>query len=219
MIIYPESYRSNLLKYTRTAFNLVPEIESPRILDVGCGTGLPSLCLAELTNGSIIGVDTNIAALKLFRDKIKKAGLEDRCEALNQDIESLDFDPESFDIIWAEGSTAAIGFHKALRVLGRFLKADSFLVIHDDARGYTEKLTIAEKSRFLVFGFFLISKEVWWDEYYKHLDQNLPSATRVSPDTIYSLEALEDEILKFKQAYQEYASVFFILKKQHAVTL
>jgi 2-polyprenyl-3-methyl-5-hydroxy-6-metoxy-1,4-benzoquinol methylase len=44
-----DSLRTNLNEYTRKAFQLIPRMEKPRILDVGCGSGVP-------TSGSIFFV-------------------------------------------------------------------------------------------------------------------------------------------------------------------
>lgn len=45
------------LDYTRNAYHMLPRIDQPRILDVGCGRGDPTLELAKLSDGEIIGVD------------------------------------------------------------------------------------------------------------------------------------------------------------------
>ena len=40
-------------RYTRKAFRLLPKLAKPRILDIGCGTGIPALELARLREGEI----------------------------------------------------------------------------------------------------------------------------------------------------------------------
>ena len=52
-----DRFRKKLLKYTRRAYQLLPEITSPVILDVGCGTGVAALELAQLSNGTVTGID------------------------------------------------------------------------------------------------------------------------------------------------------------------
>ena len=49
--------RKRLLKYTRKAFRMLPQMDKPRILDVGCGSGVPTMELARLSNGEIIGLE------------------------------------------------------------------------------------------------------------------------------------------------------------------
>ena len=52
-----EGFRAVFLQYTRMAFESIPRIDNPRILDIGCGTGMPTLELAKLSNGKITGID------------------------------------------------------------------------------------------------------------------------------------------------------------------
>ena len=49
-----EQLRARFLKYTREVFYKLPEMDEPCILDIGCGTGIPTLELAKLCNGEII---------------------------------------------------------------------------------------------------------------------------------------------------------------------
>ena len=54
-----DRFRAQLLKYTRRAYHMLPKLEKPRILDVGCGSGIPTLELAKLSEGEIMGIDIN----------------------------------------------------------------------------------------------------------------------------------------------------------------
>ncbi|MCC7551348.1 MAG: class I SAM-dependent methyltransferase [Methanobacterium sp.] len=45
-IINKDAFRQPLIEYTIKAFNQLPPINHPKILDIGCGTGVPTL---ELT--------------------------------------------------------------------------------------------------------------------------------------------------------------------------
>jgi ubiquinone/menaquinone biosynthesis C-methylase UbiE len=53
----PYRARANLLSYTRKAFHMLPPLVEPRILDIGCGTGVATIELARLSGGIIVGVD------------------------------------------------------------------------------------------------------------------------------------------------------------------
>ncbi len=52
---YKDESRRNLLKYTRKAFRMIPGIKNPDILDIGCGSGIPTVELAKLSGGKVIG--------------------------------------------------------------------------------------------------------------------------------------------------------------------
>lgn len=45
--------------YTRRAFEMLPKLDKPRILDIGCGPGGPTMELARLSGGSVIGLDNH----------------------------------------------------------------------------------------------------------------------------------------------------------------
>lgn len=106
--------RKRLAKYTRKAFRMIPKMYRPRILDVGCGSGVPTLELTRLSKGEIIGIDTDQRSLDRLTRRIEQAGFSDRVRAVNCSMLNIDFPDESFDIIWAEGSTFIIGFERAL---------------------------------------------------------------------------------------------------------
>ena len=67
--------RERLNKFTVKAFQMVPKMDNPRILDVGCGSGVPTLKLAELSNGHITALDIDQNAIDSLKRKIAESGL------------------------------------------------------------------------------------------------------------------------------------------------
>ena len=61
--IEKDSLRKHLLKYTRKAFRMLPQLNKPRILDMGYGSGVPTLELARLSKGEITGIDIDQRSL------------------------------------------------------------------------------------------------------------------------------------------------------------
>jgi len=96
--------RARLCKFTRKAFQLLPRLYSPYILDVGCGSGVSIMELAKLRNCRIVALDVDEHALNRLDAKIKKAGLSHRVSTLKCSMLDMKFPNDSFDIIWAEGS-------------------------------------------------------------------------------------------------------------------
>ena len=109
-----DEIRERLLKYTRKAFRMLPNMDRPRILDIGCGSGVSTLELARLSRGKLIGIDIDQPALDKFTRRIKEAGFTDRIQVINCSMFNMDFPNESFDTVWAEGSIYAIGFERGL---------------------------------------------------------------------------------------------------------
>ena len=99
-------------KYTQKAFDMIPSINQPLILDVGCGPGLQTIKLAKMSNGKIIAIDIHQPYLDQLKQTAKKEKLLDRIDIVNKSMVDMDFPEEYFDIIWAEGSIFIIGFDK-----------------------------------------------------------------------------------------------------------
>jgi SAM-dependent methyltransferase len=73
---------------------------SARLLDVGCGSGGPSLRLAQLTACRVAGVELDEAAVAEGIRRARQAGLETRASFLQADASvALPFEDESMDAI------------------------------------------------------------------------------------------------------------------------
>lgn len=212
-----DSVRKGLIKYTRKAFHMVPELGRPYILDIGCGSGVPTMELARLSNGQITGLDVKQDALDRLRRKIEEAGLSDRVKTLNCSMFDMDFRDESFDIIWAEGSISRIGFERGLKEWRRFLKPNGFLVIHDEVGNIAEKLEQISSCGYDLLGYFVLGEETWWNEYYAPLEKRIHKIRMKhadNPKTIAVLDAEQREIEMVKQNPGRYCSVYFVMKKR-----
>jgi SAM-dependent methyltransferase len=210
--IDPEVFRANLLKYTRIAFQLLPPLAGAAILDAGCGTGVPTLELARLSDGSILAVDTDGAALERLREKIAEHRLEARVRTLQCSFTNLPPGEGPFDIAWAEGSVAGIGFTAALAALGHQVKTGGFLVVHDEEGDCLAKARAAQAGGFEVRGFFVLPGSVWWNEYYRLLEAAFVAATAVRPP--FQLQRLREEAARVRNDPQRYGSAYFILRRR-----
>ena len=209
--------RKRLLKYTRKAFRMLPQLDKPRILDVGCGSGFPTMELARLSQGELIGIDIDQPALDEFTRKIREAGLNDRVQAVNCSIFDMEFPDESFDIIWAEGSMHVIGFERGLKEWKRFLKPNGFIVVHDEKGNITEKLAQISSCGYDLLGYFVLNEDTWRDEYFAPLEKLIGSTRTKRPADPRVLEALQNaqwEIDMFKKDPEGNSSVCFIMKKR-----
>ncbi len=63
-------------KYTRRAFRLLPIMDKPRILDIGCGLGGQTIELAKLSGSQVIGLDIHQPYLDELRKRLKQKGLK-----------------------------------------------------------------------------------------------------------------------------------------------
>lgn len=209
--------RKRLLKYTRKAFSMLPKFDEPRILDVGCGTGIPTMQLAKLTNGEIIALDINQKFLDILTRKIKRAGISKRVRVMKSSISDMDFSNQSFDVIWAEGSIHAVGFKRGLLEWKRFLKPNGFVVVHDEKGNISEKLRNISSCGYDLVDYFTLGEDTWWDEYYalleKRIDEIRTEHTN-DPETLAALDEEQREIDMFKEDPGRYCSIFFVMKKR-----
>jgi ubiquinone/menaquinone biosynthesis C-methylase UbiE len=211
-----DKIRKRLLKYTRKAFRVLPKMDKSRILDIGCGSGLPTLELARLSQGEVIGIDIDQRALGRLTTQIGEAGLTGRVEPVNRSMFDMDFVDASFDVIWSEGSIYAIGFERGLREWKRFLKPNGFMVVHDEQGNVTEKLEQISNCGYELLGYFILSKETWWTEYFAPLEKLIAQSRGRHADDTEVLEELhkcQEELDMFKKCPERNSSVYFIMRR------
>jgi cyclopropane fatty-acyl-phospholipid synthase-like methyltransferase len=124
--------RKGLLKYLSNALSIIPRIEKPKILDIGCGTGVPAIWLAENYNGIITAVDIDKKSLAWLLEKAKRQNLESRITVINKSFFDVEFDENYYDIILAEGFLNIVGFNNGFPEIIKLLKINRFFVIHDE---------------------------------------------------------------------------------------
>lgn len=207
--------RENLNKYTIKAYKSLPEIENPYILDVGCGTGVPTVELARISGGNITALDDNENSLNMLKAKIKAWELDKKVTVINDSIFTMDFPDESFDIIWAEGSVFVMGFENSIKNWRRFLKSDGFLVIHDDSKDKDKKLELVKKHGYRLIDEFELSHQVWWDEYYKPLEQLIKTFKDKQPDDQNLINELNKDQIEIDQSFSSVmaSSLIIIIQK------
>lgn len=210
-------FRGNFAKYTRKAFQMLPKLDNPRILDIGCGTGVPTMELARLCNGQIIGVDIDQPSLDILARKIKEAGLSDRVRVVKCSLFELDFPDEAFDIIWSEGSIHTIGFERGLKEWRRFINPKGFLVVHDESKNVAEKYELIFPSGYDLREYFILSGDTWWKEYYDPLEKYINKVRREysnNPAVLSACDTEQREIDMVKMNPHQYGSAFFIMQKR-----
>jgi len=211
-----EEIRKNLLKYTIKAYKVLPRIKSPRILDVGCGTGIPTIELAKLSKGHVTGIDIDEDSLDILKRKIENKGLKNQISVIKESINNMDFPKESFDIIWSEGAVFVIGFEKSIDKWRVYLKSNGFLVLHDEIKDKSKKLGLIEKYGYKIISQFDLPFEIWWDEYFTHLEKLVNSFRKKYPndsDLISELEKDQNEIIMCKSNKERASSFYVIIQK------
>jgi SAM-dependent methyltransferase len=208
--------RKSLNKYTKKAFRMLPKLENPHILDIGCGTGVPTLELARLSKGRIMGIDIDQVSLDKLNEKIEEVGLADRVKTVKCSMSNIKFTDESFDVIWTEGAIFAIGFGKGLKEWRRLIKSNGFLVVHDEIGDIQKKLELIAICGYKLINYFIVSGDIWWDEYYCPLEKQIQKLRLEYQNDINAISILDkeqQEVDEFKKNPKLNGSVFFVMVK------
>lgn len=104
---------------------LKKEAGGKNILDYGCGTGIHLKYLAGVGK-SVIGVDLSKKSLEIAQRKIERDNLV--AKVLVMDCESLDFENNTFDIVFNGGVFSSLDLDKALPELSRALKLNGTVI-------------------------------------------------------------------------------------------
>ncbi|MEN0061273.1 MAG: class I SAM-dependent methyltransferase [Myxococcota bacterium] len=98
----------------RALFSIPALPYRPRVLDLGCGPGTPTLDLARLLpSARITAVDLHQPFLDVLDARAAAEGFRDRISTVRGDLR----DPpvtDPADLIWAEGSAYLFGFERAM---------------------------------------------------------------------------------------------------------
>jgi SAM-dependent methyltransferase len=225
------------LAFTRRAFRLLPQLDHPRILDVGCGRGGPTLELARLSNGEVIGLDIDRTALDELSAAIEEHKLSDRVRAVRRSMSDMGFEPAGFDVVWAEASIHVLGLEEGLDVCRPLLKRGGFLVIHEMAwlrphppreladywrRFFSGIGTVdryaAEAARhgYEVLDSFALPEDFWWEDYFLPLERKLRELRdkyRGDEETLAVLEREQGQVDMVKRHRGWFGSVFLVLRR------
>ncbi len=214
-----DELREQLLPYLRQAFQQIPPITNPRILDIGCGSGTPTIELARISGGEVTGLDIDTEALQRLQEKVEAAGLGKRIHVVEGSLKTMDFPVASFDILWAEGSIFLIGFKQGLKQWKRFLKPQGYLVVHDAVGDFDQKQRDITACGYQLVDWFLLGKEVWWNTYYEPLSNEIHKIRQSNPtdhELKSALQQAEKEIQGYSKHPERYQSVYLIMHKVQA---
>lgn len=79
--------------------------ENMRVLDVGCGVGGPGREITRFTDCEIVGLNNNDYQIERANFYAKKYNLEHKLLYVKGDFMQMDFEPESFDAVYAIEAT------------------------------------------------------------------------------------------------------------------
>jgi SAM-dependent methyltransferase len=226
------------LGFTRRAFQMLPDLENPRILDVGCGQGGPTLELARLSGGQVTGLDIDQSALDELARRADEEGLSGRVQVVHGSMFDMDFADQSFDIVWAEGSMHIVGFERAPGEWRRFISPRGFLVMHEmtwlrpdppseiadcPELAYPGIRTVSEYAEqvpgqgYDLVGRFTLPEDFWLLDYFDPMMARLRGLRRKYADDQAAQKTLDREERAadlYRKHSEWYGSAFLVMQKR-----
>jgi ubiquinone/menaquinone biosynthesis C-methylase UbiE len=223
---------------TAFASSFIPNDDKQgKILDIGCGSGMQDLTLAKICPECLVTAsDLHQPFLDELMRKAKIAGLDKRIFTHRASMDTLPFDDESFNIIWAEGSAFIIGISTALKYWKKFLKPDGYMMISDctwftdtpseecknffneispDMSTVLETEGMIRSEGYSLIGSFRLPYTGWWNNYYSPLTsqiRKLKEKHEGNRDAQLIIQGLELEMNIHRKYSNEYGYTYFIMK-------
>lgn len=219
---------------TLKALSMLTELPpNPRILDLGCGSGVASLVLAQSLPCQITALDLHQPFLDQLETLAERAGLSERITTLQADIVDLPFPAGSFDLIWSEGALYVVGFEEGLRHGRRLLQPGGLLAVTEVtwlseappqhiadfwAAEYPAMTSLAanlaklRSSGFEPLEHFTLPAEDW-QNYYGPLEEQLAAFRSQhvgNADVQAFLDGLQREIEVWQESAGSYGYVFYL---------
>lgn len=178
---------------TRAALALIADTLPRRrplaVADMGCGTGRPSLALAEALDCTVAALDIRPNFLRRLAAETARRGLSHRIFPVCADMAAPPLAPASLDLIWCEGAVFVLGAQRACAEWARLLRPGGWLVFSDLVWGQApddaavrffaelgvqlptrgELARAAAAAGLSPRSGFTLPEADWWDEYYRPL--------------------------------------------------
>lgn len=123
-------------RFAEDAVALLAGVASPRVVDLGTGTGtIPLLFLRRHPHASVVGVDLAQSMLSVARRKAESAGFANRVEWLLADVKQTALLGASFDLVMSNSTLHHIADPQTLLdEMARLARPGGALLLRDLAR-------------------------------------------------------------------------------------
>lgn len=225
-------------EFTRRAFCAIGKVaKQPLILDIGCGPGVQTIELARISNGKVIALDNHQAFLDKLMEKARNEGLEEKIISKNMSMLEMDFEDNTFDIIWSEGALYCMGFQNGLKRCRQLLKYKGHLAVtelvytapnppdaviqyfeneYPDIKNIKGNIEVIQKEGFNLISNFTLPESAWLNNYFLPIEKELPRLNRKYQGNETALgvfEGFRNEIDFYRKYSKFYGYEFFVMQK------
>jgi len=222
---------------TRKAFSFMIDLPlKPLILDIGCGPGMQTIELAKLSRGTIFALDNHQPFLDKLMYNARIEGVQKNIIPKLQSMHEMDFEDETFDIVWSEGALYLLGFANGLKECYRLLKQDGYLAVTEavylknnppqpvidfwkEYPAITDiqaNIDMIKNAGFELLSHFTLPDSSWIDEFYDPMEKRIKILREKYVENKKALEvfdSMQKEINVFKKYSEYFGYQFFIMKK------
>ncbi len=203
--------RQGLIKHLENACNIIPRLSNYNILDIGCGTGVSTLWLAENFSGNITAIDNDFHAIEYLQQKIKERNLQHRIKTICISFDEFEYLDNQYDIILAEGFLNVVGFELGFeRLIGK-VKNRGYFIIHDEYNDNDTKIAIIQKNNCEIISTIYLDETIWWNDFYRQLEIEINNIVNDNLRSLFVNELNEIEQYKINSAL--FKSIYYVVLK------
>ncbi|MCG8334649.1 MAG: MerR family transcriptional regulator [Proteobacteria bacterium] len=208
----------------------------PKVLDIGCGSGMPTMILAEELKTNILAIDNHKPMLERLDKNAKKKGLSIETRELS--MMNLPFDTNSFDLLWSEGAMFIIGLARGLKEFFAYLKPGGYLVftemcllkknspvelqtffnnVYPDIKTADAVKSLVKENDYKLVSHFKLPDQAWWNDYYTPMLDRIKEL-KTKNAGVREAEAVYENCLAEIDMHRRYSDyygyIFFITQKR-----
>jgi ubiquinone/menaquinone biosynthesis C-methylase UbiE len=209
----------------------------PIILDIGCGSGAQTMELARLTSGKITALDNHQPFLDKLMDQARSEGVAGRITTLNKSMLAMEFEQNTFDLIWSEGALYFMGFRNGLEKCRQLLKTKGYLAVteavyleshppetvvqfwekeYTDIKDIATKIEVIAQVGFQLISHFTLPKTAWLNNFYLPMEielKHLRKKYQTNETALKVFKTAQQEIDFYLQYSDYYGYEFFVMQK------
>ena len=221
----------------RALGSIQPLPPSPRVLDLGCGSGRQTLALARALRTRVLAIDNHEPFLRELERRAAGASLGPLVETRCADMGSPGLAPGTFDLVWSEGAIYILGFADGLRAWRPLLAPGGHLAVSECSWLVEERpaeiaafwqaayptmgsipanCETAGRAGFEVLDAFPLPPSAWWDDYYRPLlarVEELEPEARHNEVLAGAIAEVRQEVELFERFGATYGYVFYVCRK------